>query len=514
MNINTRNILKENEQRNDTRNAYFNPITGEGSVGKRRRVEIKDYPIHVQYLPVEMLKVPLVKGIIKYGSIEEYFIHELADEEEGIVFDDEALHKIVEQLTRIRFRFDFAFWAAFLVYIKPKGGGDDVLFNLTRPQRRLVEKLEAKRKAGKPIRLVLLKARQWGGSTTIQMYFAWLQLVHKVGLNSLIVAQVKGTATKIQNMFNKMLKKYPTEYLYKLGTAYDARETKWAGVGATQDTHKIPQRNCTITVGSAEKPDSVRGDDYNLVHLSEVGLWKKTEGKTPEDIVRSACSGIAMQPYTAIIYESTANGTGNFFQREYDAAKNGKSSFEALFVAWFEIELYWKPFENDKERNALQSVYIRTATTTLLHQTVRRTANTCGGYGRLVLHWKTSTGTSKSERRTTTTEAWLPNIRRTMKRHLSIRVRVYSTSRRWRNCVLPAVLPDIWATCMPTAKRERRHWKTYASTRTAKDSCKYGLCPKSTKRNVWPTATLLWSMSVDAPTRLTGLLSLCSTACL
>lgn len=352
MNINTHNILKENEQRNDTRNAYFNPITGEGSVGKRRRVEIKDYPIHVQYLPVEMLKVPLVKGIIKYGSIEEYFIHELADEEEGIVFDDEALHKIVEQLTRIRFRFDFAFWAAFLVYIKPKGGGDDVLFNLTRPQRRLVEKLEAKRKAGKPIRLVLLKARQWGGSTTIQMYFAWLQLVHKVGLNSLIVAQVKGTATKIQNMFNKMLKKYPTEYLYKLGTAYDARETKWAGVGATQDTHKIPQRNCTITVGSAEKPDSVRGDDYNLVHLSEVGLWKKTEGKTPEDIVRSACSGIAMQPYTAIIYESTANGTGNFFQREYDAAKNGKSSFEALFVAWFEIELYWKPFENDKERNA------------------------------------------------------------------------------------------------------------------------------------------------------------------
>ena len=347
MNTGTRNILDENEKRLKVKSARFNPITGEGSVGERVRVEIEDYPIRVQFLPVEMMDIPLVKGVSKYGSIEKFFLEEVALEDEE--YTDEVREKMIDQLTRVRKDNDFPFWAAYLCYIKPKNGGEDVLFNLTRPQRRLVSRLERMRKAGKPIRLILLKARQWGGSTTIQMYFAWLQLCHKVGLNSVIVAQVKGTATKIKKMFSKMLDKYPTEYLYELGAAYDPKETKWAGV--TNDTNAIPQRSCTITVGSAEKPDSVRGDDYNLVHCSEVGLWKKTEGRTPEDIVRSATSGISLEPYTAIIYESTANGTGNFFQREYDAAKQGKSSFEALFVSWFEIELYSKSFVKVVKKN-------------------------------------------------------------------------------------------------------------------------------------------------------------------
>ena len=346
--LTVRKILKENDARQKDIHSPFNPITGEGSVGKRKRVVIADFPIKTQYLPVEMLAVPLIKGIVKHKSMEKYFQKELSDG--STTYDEEARNNIISSIIRIRIKHDFPFWAAFLVFIKPKGGGDDVLFNLTKPQRKLVEQLEAKRKANKPIRLILLKARQWGGSTTIQMYFAWLQLVHKVGLNSLIVAQVKGTANTIQQMFARMLDKYPTEYLHALGEAYDPRETKWAGVGSTQDTHKITQRNCTITVGSAEKPDSIRGGDYNLVHLSEVGLWKKTDGKTPEDIVRSACSGITLTAYTAIIYESTANGTGNFFQREYDAAKRKLSSFEALFVAWFEIEQYSLPFNTDKEK--------------------------------------------------------------------------------------------------------------------------------------------------------------------
>ena len=84
------------------------------------------------------------------------------------------------------------------------------------------------------------------------------------------------------------------------------------------------------------------------MHCTEVGLWVTTDGKTPEQIVRSACSGILLKPYTMIVYESTANGTGNFFQREYDAAKNNKSQFEALFISWFEIEQYSAPIDNIK----------------------------------------------------------------------------------------------------------------------------------------------------------------------
>lgn len=334
-------IIKENERRNAEIYAKFDPVSGEGSVGERKKVVIDDFPVSVQWLPVEMLRVPLVRQIVECGSVRAFLTDNL-----NVEYTEEDRLKVIEQFVRIRCRYDFAFWAAVFVYIKRKGGGEDILFRLSRPQRRFVERLERLRKAGKPIRIVLLKARQWGGSTVSQLYMAWLQLVHKVGLNSLIIAHQGAGSDEIKDMFDRMIKAYPVEMLHKLGEAYDANEPKLVGVGKSGSIYRVPQRNCKIKIGTAERPDSCRGGDYNLVHLSEVGLWKATEGKKPEDIVRSACSGVLYRPYTMIVYESTANGTGNFFQREYDMASKGKSQFEAMFVSWFDIEIYSTPIDD------------------------------------------------------------------------------------------------------------------------------------------------------------------------
>ncbi len=340
-------LIRENDRRVAEIEAKFNPITGEGSIcfKDRQLFEVKGFPIKM-WLPKEMFKIPLIKQLLAAGTLAKFF--DIIDEDNT----DEAREVIIKTVLKLRSRYDFAFWAAFYVYIKNKEGGEDVLFRLTRPQRRLVERLEAKRKAGKPIRLVLLKARQWGGSTCIQLYMAWLQLCHRVGLNSLIVAHQGTASDEILDMYDRMIKAYPLEMLHKLADEYTDKEQKWVGVGHSGSIHRVPQRNCKIKIGTAERPDSARGGDYSLVHCSEVGLWKKTEGKSPEDIVRSACSGVRYKAYTMIVYESTANGTGNFFQREYDAAKEGKSQFEALFIAWFDIDLYTLPFETKAERNA------------------------------------------------------------------------------------------------------------------------------------------------------------------
>ena len=327
-------ILKENERRNAVMSARFNPITGEGSIGEREKVTIADYPTPIQYLPVEMLNVPLVRQLADAGSIGA-FIKSIGEED-----SEEQRERVIERFVRIRCRHDFPFWAALYVFIKRKGGGDDVRFRLNKPQRRLISTFESMRKADKPIRVILLKARQWGGSTATQIYMAWLQLVHKVGLNSLIVGHVKDASTEVKDMFDRMLQQYPASLLHRIGEAYTDDETKLIYVGKTGNIQRIPQRNCKIKIGTAEKPQSARGGDYNLVHLTEVGLWKTTDGNTPEQIVRSACSGVLLEPYTMIVYESTANGTGNFFQREYDAAKAGKSQFTALFISWYEIEQY------------------------------------------------------------------------------------------------------------------------------------------------------------------------------
>ena len=338
-------ILQENERRRAIVFAPFNPITGEGSIGQRVAFTVSDYPIPTQYLPVEMMDEPFVKKLSKAGSVDAFIRDALI-----LPVTDEARDKVVEEFIRIRQKHDYPFWAAMFAYIKRKGGGTDVLFRLNRPQRKLIKRLEKMRKAGKPIRLILLKARQWGGSTAIQIYMAWLQLVHEVGLNSLIIAHQGTGSDEIKDMFDRMIKSYPIEMLHELGDAYAPNEPKMVGVGKSGNIFRVPQRNCKIKIGTAERPNSCRGGDYNLVHLSEVALWKETDGKKPEDIVRSACSGILLRPYTMIVYESTPNGVGNFFHKEYLAAKKGLSQFEAMFVAWFEIEQYELPFENEAEK--------------------------------------------------------------------------------------------------------------------------------------------------------------------
>ena len=339
-------MMNENARRMAEVNAKFNPVTGECSIGQRKKVVIEDYPLQVQYLPLSMMKVPLVAKIVKAGSVRSFLCDTLKVE-----YSEEEREKVIKQFVRIRCRHDFPFWAILYVFIKNKGGGEDVHFRLNRPQRKLIASFEEMRLAGMPIRIVLLKARQWGGSTATQLYMAWLQLIHRVGLNSLIVGHVKDASNEVKDMFDRMIKAYPIDMLYGIGEAFNEKEPKIVGVGNSGNIHRIPQRKCKIKIGTAEKPDSARGGDYNLVHCTEVGLWKKTEGKSPEDIVRSACSGVLLRPYTMIVYESTANGMGNYFHQEYMAAKEGKSQFSTLFIAWFEIEQYMLDFNKKSEEH-------------------------------------------------------------------------------------------------------------------------------------------------------------------
>lgn len=345
--ISVSDLIAENDSRRNEMFARFNPITGEGSIGERILVVLEDFPIPRQWIPVSMIDNGLVKALVKNKGING-FLHNVMGQETS----QENRQAVIDCFVRLRSLHDFPFWAATFVYIKNKEvGRPDCLFRLSFPQRRFVNMLERIRLAGKPIRIILLKARQWGGSTTSQIYMAWLQLVHRTGLNSLIISNFNKGSETIKGMFKKMIEAYPVSMLHDLGDVYSENEEKLVGVGRSGLTQLVPQRNATISIGSAESPDSCRGGDYALVHLSEVGLWKATDGKKPEDIVRSACSGVLYRPYTMIVYESTANGVGNFFHNEYVAAKDPgiKSQFEPLFISWFDIELYRLPFADKDE---------------------------------------------------------------------------------------------------------------------------------------------------------------------
>lgn len=355
-------MLKENERRHSLRSRPFDPLTGLNSPGTRTELLIPGLSTGPLFLPAAMLAEPMMADLTRCGSVDRYIdtlFHRTPD--------DTLRQRVADMFDRLRCRHDFPYWAARYAYIKSKGGGPDRLFILNRPQRILVERLEAMREAGRPIRLILLKARQWGGSTCIQLYMAWMQLTHATGLNSLIIAHQGAATEEIKDMFDRLIGAYPDRMLRDIDDEQPPKR-KLTRVGRSGASVRLEQRNCKIKVGSAERPDSARGGDYNLVHLSEVGMWKKTLGKSPEDIVRSACSGVLFEPGTMIAFESTANGTGNFFAREYEAARRGESQFEPLFVRWHDIDHYSLPVA-DPEAFAERLLLMRSQTEA---QSVRR----------------------------------------------------------------------------------------------------------------------------------------------
>ncbi len=52
-------------------------------------------------------------------------------------------------------------------------------------------------------------------------------------------------------------------------------------------------------------------------------------------------------PGTEIIYESTANGLGNFFHQQWKLAESKQSEFIAIFVPWFWQDEYRKELPKD-----------------------------------------------------------------------------------------------------------------------------------------------------------------------
>ncbi len=288
------------------RDGVYNPVTGEGCIGRRVEVHTDWAGLETVWVPEGMKADPAYKG--------------------------RRMRKADWQ--RLRCRYDFEYWCATCAVVKQKTRGADGPFILNTPQRRVAAVLEGDRVAGLPIRVILLKARQWGGSTLVQMYMAWIQSCHLRDWNSLICAHVKDTASGIRGMYTKLLDNYPRE-LWE-----GDEKPQFKPYERSSNMRQIAGRGCRVTIGSSENQEAVRGADYAMAHLSETAFWASTPQRSPKRFIQAVCGGIALLPYTLIAVESTANGVGNYFHNEWLRCKEGRGDKHAIFVPWYEIDIY------------------------------------------------------------------------------------------------------------------------------------------------------------------------------
>ena len=348
-------ILEEDKRRLQSLLASYRPITGENAPGLRFECVITDFLNGKKlWLPVEMLKEKKFCAIIKCGSIEVFCDKYMPD------FDQEkARDAVFRYLIRLRCKHDFYFFAYAYARIKNKDGGEDIPFLLNHGQIGLTKEFERQRLHGVlgSILVILLKCRQWGGSTDTDVYMGWIQIFWMINWNSNIIGHQSSSATQVFDMYEKLMNAIPTWLFYDIGIPFkeDPRKLK---TSSTQNNIKylIP-RNCKIQTGSARNPESCRSADAAMAHITEEAFFPNTTEWTPQKVINAAVSSIRVTvPLTFIVRESTPNGRENEFHDEWVRAnsfdKDGKrlSIYTPYFVPWFDIEKYILPFKTEQEK--------------------------------------------------------------------------------------------------------------------------------------------------------------------
>ena len=326
-------ILRENEIRTKRLLADYNPITGKDAPGVRVELKISDYPIKVQYVPIEMMDVPLIKQLSEYGSIKKFLTHYRFECGEQPDRED-----IIRQVRKIRHKYDFTNWSYWEVKIEHKETGVMVPFKLNYAQICVLNICEELRKKGLPINLIIAKARQWGGSTFCIFYQWWLAIKWTTKHSFVVAAQNQKVAGNITKMLTRSFQTYdPWDLDLEDDDSISLVRDSISGEFVLRNKRDEAITRSTIRIGSVVNPDGLRGYAGEGAHYSEVGVWKDTPGMRPADLIRSISGGILQQAYAMQVMESTPKGAHNFFHTEYLRAKEGLSSFNAVFIPWYFI---------------------------------------------------------------------------------------------------------------------------------------------------------------------------------
>ena len=208
--------------------------------------------------------------------------------------------------------------------------GKIVSFKLNMPQQRLYDIIKEQKKANKPVRVIILKARQMGFSTLTESIL-FKETVTKFNRRTGIITH-KATATaNLFNMSKLMLDCLPEDIKPSVKRS-NAQELIFDNETGTGLKSKI---KC-MTAGSSGVG---RSDTFDNLHLSELAFWEGDVTATLTGLFQA----VPNLPDTMIIIESTANGFEKF-KELWDQAVAGESDFIPLFVAWYELPEYSMPY--------------------------------------------------------------------------------------------------------------------------------------------------------------------------
>ena len=195
-------------------------------------------------------------------------------------------------------------------------------------QAELYEIIKREHDAGRPVRIVILKARQLGFSTLIEGLF-FHDAATRPFVRTLIVAHLEDATANLFKM-NKLFYDRLPGWLKPMRKNSNAQEIVFENPTRDKDEkERNPGLMSSIRCVTAGGDGIGRSDTLTNVHASEAAFWRHMN-----DTLDGLLQAVPDDPDTAVVIETTPNGF-NAFKTFWDDAVAGRNSFLPVFFPWY-----------------------------------------------------------------------------------------------------------------------------------------------------------------------------------
>lgn len=242
---------------------------------------------------------------------------------------------------RGRLKSDFEYYAGNCLKIRTKSGSV-VSLKLNTAQQYIHKCVEGQRSLTGRVRAIILKGRQQGCSTYVEGRFYW-RVTHTRGVRAFILTHEEDASNNLFELANRYHENCP-------------KEVKPSTSAANAKELHFDKLDSGYKVGTAGNKAVGRSSTVQFFHGSECGFWPNAQQHAAGII-----QAIPDELGTEVFIESTANGIGNYFHEQWQAAESGISEYIAIFVPWYWQDEYRKPvpdgFKLEDDELQYQSTY-------------------------------------------------------------------------------------------------------------------------------------------------------------
>lgn len=220
--------------------------------------------------------------------------------------------------------------------------GELVPFVLNEVQLRVVNKIQELRRAKRPVRLAVLKARQTGISTLFEaIVFCWT--TQKAYTNALILSHKKEHANYLLKMCQLFYDNFDVDEHHLCPKKKHSTEFKF----------EFQHKRSMMMIETAKNLQAGRGTTLRCVHASECAFYPDFEL-----LMKALGPAVPDKKDTLFLLETTANGTNQFYKfwnHIRAQEKRGATDWVTIFIPWCDFKGYARPFSSPLERDRFSS---------------------------------------------------------------------------------------------------------------------------------------------------------------